>query len=375
MPANGLSGESRPTRVLFDGRALSDPHSRTRGFGVFARSLLTELAERPDVAVRALVDDGAPLPSGIQPARAHRLREHRFSALEHEVRLSLDIARRGGDVFHSPGLEPPMYCRRPWVQTLHDLTPLLFDDPMFSAERDRWRHVFARMTKATTVVTVSRFSADAAARLLDVDPKRIIVIPNGVDRRFRSPDIRKESETPYLMYVGVYGPHKGYAEAFRAIDELARRGYPHRLKVVGTLTPWRQEQIAGLLGSMRERDRVDILGYVDDEQLVSLYQEATALVMTSRSEGFGLPAIEAMASGTPVVAFDNTSLPEVVGDAGLLVGDGDAVAVADEVSSIIDEPALRQRLAERGVARARDFDWSDVAARYAEVYAETARRA
>ena len=365
---------SAPTRVLFDGRALSDPHSRTRGFGVFSWSLLTELGARDDVAIRALVQRGAPVPRGIESVPVHRFSEHRFSALEHEMRLAFDIARRRAGVFHSPALEPPVRCTVPWVQTLHDLTPLLFDDPSFTAERDRWRRVFSRMGRADTIVAVSSFSAGAATRLLDIDPARIVVIPNGVDGKFRPAKPRREPETPYVLSVGVYGPHKGYQDAFRVIDELARRGYPHRLKVVGALTPWRQDQIAGLLASIPHADRVDIVGFADDDQLLRLYQDAGALIMTSRSEGFGLPVIEAMACGTPVVAFDNTSLPEVVGDGGILVHDGDAVAVADALAAIIDDPGRRDELAGRGIAHAREFDWSVVAALYAEIYRNTAAR-
>jgi len=286
--------------------------------------------------------------------------------------LPFEIARRKPDVFHSPGLEPPIFCRSPWVQTLHDVTPLTFEHPFFRAERTRWRRVFARMERATIIVAVSRSTADAAVRLLDIDPERIEVIPNGVDRRFHPRTEPYRPETPYLLSVGVYGPHKGYAEAFAVIDMLARRGYPHRLKIVGTLNDWRRGQITRLLASVEHRDRVDLLGFVDDEQLCALYRDAAALIMTSRSEGFGLPIVEAMASGTPVLAFANTSLPEVAGDAGLLVQDGDVAGIADRVAEVLDDPSLALRLRETGLARAREFDWKAVADRYAEVYLRAA---
>src|SRR5438445_777387 len=197
----------KTTRVLFDGRPLSDPHSSHRGIGVFTRSLLGKLAGFNELAVGALVQRGTELP--------------------------------GGD----PVVRPP---------------------------------------------------------------EAPIIAP-----------------VPYLLYVGVYGPHKGYAEVFEVISEPARLGFPHRLKVVGTLNPWREQQIAGLLEGCRHPERVDLMGFVSNDELRALYGSASALIVTSRCEGFGLPALEAMATGTPVIAFANTALPEVIGTGGTLVPDGD----------------------------------------------------
>src|SRR5438874_6378033 len=128
----------RPTRVLFDGRPLSDAHSRHRGIGVFARSLLTGLGTVPDVTVRALVQSGIDIPPGIEGIVVRRLGEHRFTVLEHRLRLFPEIRRSGADVFHSPALEPPVRSPIPWVQTLHDVTPLVYDDPFFRRERRHW---------------------------------------------------------------------------------------------------------------------------------------------------------------------------------------------------------------------------------------------
>jgi len=168
----------------------------------------------------------------------------------------------------------------------------------------------------------------------------------------------------------VYGPHKGYAEAFEVISELARVGFPHRLKVVGTLNPWREQQIAGLLEGCRHPEHVDLMGFVSNDELRALYGSASALIVTSRCEGFGLPALEAMATGTPVIAFANTALPEVIGTGGTLVPDGDVSVMIEETVAVIDDPARSDRLRASGIARAKTFDWAVVARAYADIYEE-----
>ena len=355
------------TRVLIDGRALYDGHSKDRGIGVFLRSLLDRLGQMPDLSIATLVAVGTELPAGIRAVPVRRLDQHRASALEHALRLSFDIFRHKPDVFHSPGLEPPVRAGCPWVQTLHDVTPLVYDDPFFATEAARWKRLFGRMRRADAVVAVSRYSADMAAKIVGIDPARIRVVPNGVDPAFSAVE-RVAAEPPFVLYVGVYGPHKGYAEAIRVADLIAERGLPHRLKIVGTLNEWRRAQIDALLARAAHPDRVDLLGFVARDDLKRLYAGATALIMTSRCEGFGLPAVEAMATGTPVVSFRNTALTEVVGDGGELVADGDADAMAGSVAALISDPATWRDASERGRARARAFDWNEAARAYADVY-------
>jgi glycosyltransferase involved in cell wall biosynthesis len=337
---------------------------------VFLRSLVEHLAQNPSVSISTLVAPGTTVPATITSVQIRRLAIRRFETFEHVLRLGMDIRRAAPDVFHSPALEPPLRCDRPWVQTLHDVTPMIYDHPDFDRERRRWRAVFARMRKATAIAAVSHYSAETAIRIAGLDPGRVHVVPNGVHPSFAPPAARVESDPPYLLSVGVYGPHKGYAEAFEVVDELARRGHPHRLKVVGTLTPWRRGRIAALLEDRTHADRVDLLGFVPDDELRALYAGATALIVTSRCEGFGLPAVEAMATGTPVVSFSNTALTEVIDGGGALVGDGDVAAMSAELAALIDDRSRWLALSEHGMARAKAFDWNDVAIRYADIYRE-----
>jgi glycosyltransferase involved in cell wall biosynthesis len=126
--------------------------------------------------------------------------------------------------------------------------------------------------------------------------------------------------------------------------------------------------VAAMRAASRRPERIELLGLVPEAELVRLYQHASALIITSRYEGFGLPAIEAMASATPVIAFDNSALTEVVGDAGVLVEDGDTVAMAAHVEAILASASRRSELSARGLARAAGFTWEEAARRHEEVY-------
>src|SRR5204862_3841800 len=136
------------------------------------------------------------------------------------------------------------------------------------------------------IVAVSRSSADQAVRLLGVDATRVEVVPNGVDQRF-SPGPGPTDGDPYLLFVGAWGPHKGHAEAFATVGALAHAGYPHVLRAAGPADAWMQRRVQDVLTRAPRPDRVQLLGYVDD--LAELYRGASALVFTSRAEGFGLP--------------------------------------------------------------------------------------
>jgi glycosyltransferase involved in cell wall biosynthesis len=256
------------------------------------------------------------------------------------------------------------------VQTVHDLIPFAFDDPELAIERRRWRRFGPRVLGASAVVTPSRYSADDVVSLLGVDPARVHVIPHGVEPQFR-PGSPPADANPYVLYVGAWGPQKGYAEAMEAIAGLAGAGYPHRLVIAGRQDAWMRAQVQRVVDRSPRPDLVDVAGYVGD--LAALYRGAAALVVTSRHEGFGLPALEAMACGTPVVAFDNTAIPEVVGDGGRLVPDGDMTALVRALASAIDDEMVRRSLVRRGLARAATFSWRRSAEAHAGVYRAAAQ--
>jgi glycosyltransferase involved in cell wall biosynthesis len=299
--------------------------------------------------------------------------------LEHAFKVPIDARRwrTDGEVFHNPGFHAPWGISKPWVQTLLDLIPLAVDEPDLEPLRKRWQRFGPRYREADAVIAISRHAADEGIRLLGLDPKRIHVAHLGVDPMFSpavaAPDPTVDgSDPPYLLVVGEYSRRKGFPQAFAVISALADAGYPHTLKVAGQVHEFALAELRRTQAAAGRPERIEILGYVAD--LPALYRQASALLVTSRYEGFGLPAVEAMACGVPVVAFANTSLTEVVTGGGLLVADGDIDAMLMAVRTLLDSPDASAEWREKGLERAAGFTWSQCAARHAEVYRAVAER-
>jgi glycosyltransferase involved in cell wall biosynthesis len=353
-------------RVVIDGSALADA-SAFRGIGRYLRGVVDGLAARSDVEPVVLCKRKAELPAGVQRRNLHRYAPGRFAAAEHELLLPLDLYRIAGDVVHSPAQDPPRRCRRPWVQTLHGVVPLVDPDPRFEPERKSWARWTPRMRRANAVISVSAFCADQGIRLLGLDAGRVHVVHHGIDDRFRQQHGEPNTDPPYLLFVGEYGPSKGHDDAYAVIAAIAEHGLPHRLKVVGRIASWYREEIEAQVARSPRPDRIDLLGYVGDD-LPGLYREATGLLISSRYESFCLPAVEAMASGTPVIAYGNTALPEILGGAGRLARDGDIDDLARRTIDVLTSRALSTELRESGYARSADFSWEKCAAQHAEVF-------
>jgi glycosyltransferase involved in cell wall biosynthesis len=308
------------------------------------------------------------LPAGVRTVPLHRRAQRpRAQLMEHSVRLPVDLWRwrPAGSVVHIPTFHAPPAVRPPRVQTLHDVIPLVFDAPDLAALRARWKRFAPRYRSASAVIAISQHAATEGIRTLGLDPDRVHVARHGVDPLFR-PSSGGPADPPYLLVVGEFSRRKGFAEAFGVMDALADRGYPHRLLVAGRVHPGAAQDVAALRAAARHPQRIELLDFVPD--LVSLYQGATGFLMTSRYEGFGLPVLEAMASGTPVVAFANSAVTEVVGAGGQLVPDGDVEAMASAVQRILDNPNLAAEWRECGLGHVAPFTWDRSAEIHAEVY-------
>jgi glycosyltransferase involved in cell wall biosynthesis len=247
------------------------------------------------------------------------------------------------------------------VVTIHDLS---FErDPKLMGSRDRFffRTMVPRsVRRADRVIAVSERTKNDLVERYGVAGDRIAVIPNGVDDEF-SPDGRGHNGSPYLLFVGALQARK---DPLGAIEALSLANPDLRLVLVGPDKGAAAEarRLAARLGL---ENRVEFAGHVEKSALAALYRGAKALVFPSRYEGFGLPVLEAMASGTPVVATSAGAIPEVAGDAAVLVEPGDPVALAGGIERAL---ADRERLSRAGLERARLYSWTETARHTLAVY-------
>jgi alpha-1,3-rhamnosyl/mannosyltransferase len=315
-----------------------------------------------DIHVAALATPGTPLPDGVETVAIARRAPGRFAGWEHEMLLPSAIRRGHGTVFHSPAQDPPRNARIPWAQTLLDLIPLAeARHPL----RRRFERHGARYRQAEAVIAISHHSATEGIRRLGLDAARVHVAWLGVDPSYHPAPVA-DDVAPYVLAVGEYEARKRLDHAFEVVGRLADDGYPHRLLLAGRVAPWRADALRTAVSASRHPDRIDVLGHVDD--LAAVYRGASALLHTSSYEGFGLPVVEAMASGTPVVAYANSAVPEIAGDAALLIEDGDIDGFVAATRSILGDSSRAADLSAAGLQRAKVFSWNDCVAIHADVY-------
>jgi glycosyltransferase involved in cell wall biosynthesis len=305
----------------------------------------------------------------VAQPRPRARRRARAQAWE-QVALPVQAARlRAALVFSPANLAPLAWPRN--VLVMHDAAVLR--EPRAYSRAYRLWHATAGLAvarRALGVITVSEFSRRELIDLAGLEPSRLTVIPGGVDARFR-PGAASEAAAarlgltrPYVLTVATDDRRKNVAQLAPVAQALDAQGI--ELVWAGDRRPY----FAGSAAAAGVRS----VGYVDDADLPGLYAGAQAFVLPSRYEGFGLTCLEAMASGTPVVAADRGALPETCGDAAILVDPDDADALGAAVVRAATETALRQDLRRRGLSRAADFTWDRTAARVNEVLVDLAVR-
>ncbi len=301
--------------------------------------------------------------------------------LAHLLRMPQDRLFAGVDLFHATDHVLPYLAGVQTVFTLHDLTFRLCPETHSPANRWYLTVMMGRFLRAAgAIVAVSECTRRDAIRLYGLEGSRVRVIYPGVGPQFRPADpgkvaaIRRRYGLPerLILYVGTIEPRKNLPALLRAYSALRRRGCEHRLAIVGR-EGWRSHGFWGTLKELGLGGEVLMPGYVPDADLPALYGAAEVFVFPSLYEGFGLPVLEAMACGTPVVCSAVSSLPEVAGEAALLVPPEDAGALAAAIERVLGDPALRARLRAEGLARARRFTWEAAARATLEVYAGLCR--
>ncbi|PKW27087.1 glycosyltransferase family 4 protein [Phycicoccus duodecadis] len=286
--------------------------------------------------------------------------------------LDLELAalreRRGGRAHPPralvcPGFMAPLAWPAPTAVVVHDLMHRDVPGEAGRARRAYLDTVVRRSVRAAAVVlTVSDHSRDRILEWSGVAADRVVTVGNGVGPAFTPQGPRRAEDRPYLLYVGNHKPHKNLP---RMLEAFARVPGRPLLLLSGDPAP----AVDGPARALGVAGRLRFLGRPDDGALAAAYRGAAATLVLSTHEGFGLPALESMACATPVLASPVTSLPEVVGDAGLLADPLDVGSMTEGMTRLLTDDTLRARLATAGAARAAAFTWERVAARVADAVA------
>jgi glycosyltransferase involved in cell wall biosynthesis len=299
-----------------------------------------------------------------------------------QLYLPAQLSTGGFDLVHSP-VSPPVLLtpRTPYVVTIHDLTFEFYPETMTRFARAYWSACTRYgIGSVDAIITVSESTKRDLVAKYDVLSERVTAVPLAIDEsldRSVTDDERRDVlsqyavKEPYLLYVGTIEPRKNLERLVRAFDRAkSKTGCDHRLVIVGK-KGWLFDDVFAVVRDRGLEDTVAFTGFVPDEHLPAFYDAADGFVFPSLYEGFGLPPLEAMTYGTPVVASDSSSLPEVVGDAGVLVDPEAVDSIADGIAQLVTDPDLRADLGDRAERRARTFSRDRLADRTLEVYRET----
>jgi alpha-1,3-rhamnosyl/mannosyltransferase len=292
------------------------------------------------------------------------------------IGLPRAAARAGVDLVHAPAYTAPFWSGVPVVVTVHDVSYELHPE-WYPYRRDKARRAFYRWSArtATRILTVSAFSVSEISAAYGIPADRVTVTPLGVAPAFGAdpavPDrLPRGVSQPFLLHVGDLHARRNLALVVEAMLAARRRSPALRTLslVLAGVDRGLGRALRAIAVAADAPDAVVQLGEIDERELRALYRGASALVYPSLYEGFGLPLIEAMASGTPVIASRAASIPEVVGDAGMLLDPRDVPAWTDAIAGVLGDPERQARMRVAGRARAAEFTWERTARLTLDVY-------
>jgi alpha-1,3-rhamnosyl/mannosyltransferase len=327
----------------------------------------------------------SPAPSaGIRQSLSHAIpNAYKLSRFLQQRRFSAGVREHGIRLYHEPNFVAFRFGG-PTVVTVHDLSWIRYPQ-MHPRERVKlMNETMPRVVReASQVIVDSEFVRGEVIAQYGLPAQRVTTVPLGVTRDFRPLDAaacepvlasQRLRYGEYILAVGTLEPRKNLATvvaSFQALPEGVRRRYP--LVVVG-MSGWGTERLPPALRTMAEAGEARITGYVPHDELPALYAGARIFVYPSIYEGFGLPPLEAMACGVPVIVSRSASVPEVVGDAGVLVDPLDEQAISAQMARLLEDDGMRRRLSAAGLAQAARFTWSECATRTLQVYESVAKR-
>jgi glycosyltransferase involved in cell wall biosynthesis len=365
-------------RIVFDGTTLTP--GRT-GVGYYTEHLLQHLArevvntgDELIVISNKPIDTQAPLPPHVRVHDGHRF-PVRIGWMQ--LRAQSALAALQPDVAHFTNGMIPIAAPSPTVVTVHDMSLRLYPGchPVRRLLLNRpLMHVAIR--QASAIVTVSNSARRDLLRLHGVAPERVAVVHEAASPVFRPiadrdrlEDMRARYSLPrrFMLYVGTIEPRKNLARLMAAFAEARKKGIPHHLVCVGPYG-WSSRDLSGHIERLGIRDAVHFTGYVPFDHLPAIYNLGEFFAFPSLYEGFGLPVVEAMACGVPVLTSSTSSLGEIAGDAAVTIDPIDTDAITDAVVRLATDAGLRRDRSESGLKRARDFSWEQSAREMLAVY-------
>lgn len=315
----------------------------------------------------------------VKEVKTDRLRRRRWWSLG----LPFYIKQASYDLFHGTNYEVPLWGRCPSVVTIHDLSLLLHPGTheKHLVRRARWR-LPGMARAAAMIITPSESVRREVCEHLGVKPEGVVAIPEAARRLFHRVPVtetaevrhRLKVEDEFILFVGTIEPRKNLSTLARAFDRILSATPLRPQLVIAGKEGWLTDESFSYLKSAAVRERVRFTGYVPDTDLRALYSSCRAFVYPSLYEGFGLPPLEAMACGAPVITSRTPSIMETVGDAASLVSPTDVDELAQAIIRVLEEGGERERLSSAGTRRAAEFSWEKTASATLKVYREALKR-
>lgn len=373
-------------KILFDGRFLSLSHA---GLGRYSMELLRHLLPL-DLAQKYVVivlkgtqitgDLAQKMNERENPVEVVEVDVGHYSIAE-QVRLPSIINSLKVDLVHFPHFNHPLLYKGDFVVTIHDLTLSLYAERGGKLKQSLYKKVIAHAArKAKKILTVSDFVKKELIREFDLLPQRVVTTYNGIDENFKkitNPRILTKAEqyslkNPYILSVGQWRTHKNLLRLIDAYAQIVKdKKFTGRLDLVfvGRVDP-KYPELREKVKRLGLEDSVKFTGFVPDEDLPIIYNNAVLFVFPSLSEGFGLPGLEAQACAVPLASSDKTSLPEIFGDGAIYFNPMDTNDMAAKIKSILEDEKLRSNLLSAGLQNAKRFSWDQTARKTLEVYRE-----
>lgn len=300
-----------------------------------------------------------------------------------QFKLPRELKRRGIDLLHCTAFRAPLKRGFPLVVTFYDLH--ILKSPL---DYNPWLRYYCKFMlpkiakRADKIITISEFSKNDIINTFSISPEKVAVTYCGIDNRFRlipGASLKNNGLDKYgikekfILYVGALQPRKNIPLLLKAYSKLLKERFFDYQLVLVSATGWRNKDIFSLVNDLGLKDDIKILGYVPDDDLPLIYNLAQFLVYPSFFEGFGLPILEAMACGCPVICSSATSLPEIAGDCAVMFDPFSQIQLENAMRKMTTENNMRVEMSGKGIGRAADFSWEKCARLTLEVYKECKR--